>query len=126
MSNDGTQEQLDGMFSSMEAGMQEILDRETVAEESGDETARGEAIEELYEFGYGMDRKTLVTFTLAGGGPSAWLDCVCVSDDRHGGLELESVTFYATWYGNTPTERRLQESDALYQWAERMVESMEA
>ncbi len=121
MSNDGTQDQLNNMFSSIEEGMQAILD----AEEAGEEIDGQDATEALHEFGYGVDRKILVTITLAGGGPSAWIECECSAAD-HGLLEMDSATFHATWWGNTPDVRELDSSDALYQYAERIVEGMEA
>lgn len=121
MSNDGTQEQLNSMFAGMEESMQAILDAEAASEEIDGQDATGA----LYEFGYGVDRKILVTITLAGGGPSAWIECEC-SMGRHSELELDSATFHATWWGNTPDVRRLDSSDALYQYAERIIETMGA
>lgn len=116
-----TQEQLNGMFASMEESVQAMLDAET----AGEEYEGQDPTDALYEFGYGATKKILVTLTLAGGGPSAWIDCEC-SKDEHGNLELDSATYHATWWGNTPDRRELDSSDALYQWAERMIEGMEA
>jgi hypothetical protein len=116
-----TQDQLNSMFSDMEETMQTILD----AEQAGEEYEGQDPSDALHEFGYGVTKKTLVTLTLAGGGPSAWLDCECSADD-HGNLELDSVTYHATWWGNTPDVRELDSSDALYQYAERIIEGMEA
>lgn len=117
------QAEVEKMFASMEAHTQEILDREKTAEEESDESAREEAIEELYSMGYGEERKVLVTFTLAGGGPSAWIDAVCTSE--RGYLELESATYTATW-GGPAVVTNLYEGMALYTYAERMTEAMEA
>lgn len=121
MSNDGTQERLNSMFSDMEESMQAILDAEAANEEIDGQ----DASDALYNYSYGVSRKILVTITLAGGGPSAWIECEC-SADEYSGLELDSATFHATWWNNTPDVRRLSESDALYQYAERIIESMEA
>jgi hypothetical protein len=123
MSNDGTQERVETMFASMEAHTQTILDREKAAEESGEEDAREQAIEELYNMGYGEERKVLVTLTLAGGGPSAWIEAVCNADNGY--LELEEATYIATWGGPKVTTE-LREGMALYTYTERMIEGMEA
>jgi hypothetical protein len=116
-----TQKQLNDMFGHMEERMQAILDAEAASEEIDGQ----DATDALYEFGYGVDRKILVTITLAGGGPSAWLDCECSKDD-YGQLELDRVTYHATWWGDRPDNRQLDSSDALYQYAERIIEGMEA
>lgn len=118
-----TQERVENMFASMEANTQEILDREKAAEQEGDEDARESAIEELYSMGYGEEKKVLVTLTLAGGGPSAWIEAVCTSENGY--LELESATYVATWGGPAVTTK-LYEGMALYTYTERMVESMES
>ena len=116
-----TQEQLNGMFDDFEERMQAILD----AESAGEEVDGQDATDALYEFGYGADRKIVVTLTLAGGGPSAWIECEC-SADQYGNLELDRAVYHATWWGDTPQHRTLDGSDALYQYAERMIEGMEA
>lgn len=122
MSNrDELQAQLDGMFESMNADFAAIFKAYDADEQYEDQDAR----DVLAESGYGASIKTLVRLTLAGGGPSAWLDVIC-DKSRYGTLEVESVTFHATWFGQTPVSRELREDDALYRWAEFQTEYMDA
>jgi hypothetical protein len=81
------------------------------------------ASEAIWEFPLAIDRKILVTITLGTGGPSDWIDAEC--SDYNGSLGIDSATYYASW-GSDRREVRLSPSDALWQLAERYIESLEA
>lgn len=72
-----------------------------------------EAVEELDEFSYGERPEILITLTLAGGGPSQWIEA---KFDRDG--DLIDVTMIATWGGSTNDERKYSPGDAVWRYAE--------
>lgn len=116
--SDGCQEQLDSMYAAISKNVSAEFDAMESAE---DDHARDEAREELESvLGY-VIRKS-VRWTLAYGGPNAWIDAVY--DDGQYGLELESATFHATWWGNRPTVVELSEEDPLWRWADHMGERL--
>lgn len=78
---------------------------------------KDEAQEELDELSYGERPEILVTFTLAGGGPSQWIKA---KFDRDG--DLTDVTMIATWGGSTNDERRYSPGDAVWRYAEQYGE----
>lgn len=114
--SDGCQEQLDSMYAAISKNVSEAFD---AVESAEDDFAQEEAREQLEDvLGYAV-RKS-VRWTLAYGGPNAWIDAVYA--DAQYGVELESATFHATWWGNRPTEVELSEEDPLWRWADHMGE----
>jgi len=79
--------------------------------------------EAIWEMPLAIDTKILVTITFGTGGPSDWIDAEC-SKDSYGTLGIDRATFHAVW-GSSSKETCLDSSDALWQIAERYVESID-
>lgn len=92
------------------AGLYSIVDDK---DDAHDEDAREEAAEQANEFGYGLSLERHVILTLAGGGPSHWLEVTLDSDG-----DITEVVSHATALGVDPVVTRIYDNSALYRWAE--------
>lgn len=100
-----TEDYVNNAFHSREEDIAKLLAGESL--EDG-----GDAETELDEYPLDMSVKTVLTIDISTGGPGEWIEATI--DD--GGYVTEA-TFYAVW-GSTKRETRLDETDALWQWAE--------
>ena len=63
-----------------------------------------------HEYGYGLDIKTVVRVTLAGGGPAGWLDLTYSKDDR-GHLQIDKAEVaYCDWF-QTPLSKTIEDPE---------------
>jgi hypothetical protein len=109
------------MFNSYQETAQGALDAiDAEAEYEGYD----DASEFLDNWALSLDTSIVVDVMLTVGGPTAYIHCEC-SRDGYGSLGIDRATFIASW-GSDSKETRLDSSDALYQVAERYIESMEA
>lgn len=101
-------------MSSRRQSILDAMDRLERAERVGDDALADEVREEMDPLSVELVRH--VEITLGYGGPTDWLDAELYKD---GGVR--SVTYHYAW-GSESYSRTLSESDALYQYAERMAE----
>lgn len=116
-----TKDEVMNMFHSYEETANGALE----AERNGTEFEEYEdASEFLDNWPLSLDTSITVKVWLTFGGPNAYIECQC-SKGSYGTLELDSATFIAAW-GSNSKETLLDSTDALWQVAERYIESMEA
>ncbi|MET4703058.1 hypothetical protein [Frigoribacterium sp. UYMn621] len=100
-------------FETYLAELYAIVDSEDI-----DEEAREEALETIDESHYGADIQRHLIITLAGGGPSHWLD---VKLDDNG--DVSDVTSIATW-GNGLVKTEPHTDSALWRFAENIAQEV--
>jgi hypothetical protein len=114
-----TRDDVMAMYTSYEATAQAALD----AERAGEEYEEQDPSDFLNEWALSLDTSIVVDVMLTVGGPTAYIHCECSKGSY--GLEIDRATFIAQW-GSDRKETHLDSSDALWQVAERYLESMEA
>lgn len=116
MNDDQTKNELVRMYEStladLEGGFARADDQSLTEEE------REEAERETLDCVYGTGSRKVVRLTLAGGGPSAWLD-VTVDEG-----EITEVEWVGTWAGPR-IERQVERDNPLWRLAEYHVQGWE-
>jgi hypothetical protein len=105
---DPVQHYVHSAFRSHEDDIRKLLDGEAI--EDGQD-----AQEALDEYPLAVEKEVHMVITISTGGPHEEIDAV-ISDGR-----VTRATFGCYW-GSERIERSLSRSDALYQWAESLVE----
>lgn len=119
----GTSDYVNTVHASRSATVTELLEQLDKGGDfpEGHEYEGADAYTVLAEFPLSIERKELIEITLGVGGPSDWMEATCTRN-RYG-LEVESVTYYATW-GSDKFTRELSNWEPLYMLAEFYVEGL--
>lgn len=113
MTNDGTQGRVARMAEDAEAYLRELYERLEGAE---DGPTADEIQEEIDSFDHGVEIQRHVLITLAGGGPSHWLDATIGYDGT-----ISDLVSIARW-GSSETRTEIRPGSALWRYAENAAE----
>lgn len=111
-------ERLVHMVTSTEDSIAENFQRFDAGEETDSE---GSDIYDALNEVYGVTRREELSFCLAGGGPSMFLNVTRDPETR----EVEYVQILANWSGIEPVERDYFPGHAIWRWAEFLSEGIE-
>lgn len=119
MSDDDTREYIERMAGRYDDDLEKLFRKVEKAWDKGKSEKADALFEEIEGHVYGSSIERVVTLTLAGGGPSLWLECHIDEDG-----DLMKVESFASWGFDGPIVKNHVEGSGLWKLAERMTDGL--